>query len=134
MNYAIKLVEGTPKEFILIEGNTVPDGYDVVWSETQWNNYVESVISVIILTPETATQVIDFYDMVIDNYNTFRTALLAIVEGLGEGDEIVGFNTLDATEREFVALNGIGSKAQIDSVLSEPTKQTIDFLTSKQVI
>ena len=76
----------------------------------------------------------EFYDLVIDNYNTFRSYLKALVESFGNGDEVVGFDTLSAAEREFVALNGIGSKAQIDSVLAEPTKQTIDFLNSKQVL
>lgn len=136
--FYIRLQGGLPIErSVAIEADEAPElleGWDEVWTEQEWIDYVLSIPVEEPLTPENATQVSDFYEMHIDNYTAFRNALIAIVEGLGEGDEVQGFNNLNATEREFVALNGVGSKAQIDSVLSEPTKQTIDFLITKQVI
>lgn len=122
---------------VAIEADEAPElleGWDEVWTEQEWIDYVLSIPVEEPLTPETATQVSDFYDMTIDNYDSFRTHLLAIVEALGNGDESVGFDNLNATEREFVALNGIGSASQIASVLSEPTKETLAFLTSKQAL
>lgn len=136
--FYIRLQDGLPIErSIAVQSEIVPEllgGWDAVWSEQEWIDYVLSIPVIEPITPETATQVSDFYDMTIDNYNSFRTHLLAIVEALGEGDEAVGFDTLNATEREFVALNGIGSASQIASVLSEPTKETIAFLTSKYAL
>lgn len=136
--FYIRLQDSLPIErSTAIEAEEAPElleGWDAVWTGQEWIDYVLSIPVIEPVTPENATQVSDFYDMYIDNYTTFRNALIAIVEGLGEGDEEQGFNNLNATEREFVALNGIGSKAQIDSVLSESTKQTIDFLITKQVI
>lgn len=136
--FYIRLQDSLPIErSTAIEAEEAPElleGWDAVWTGQEWIDYVLSIPVIEPVTPENATQVSDFYDMYIDNYTTFRNALIAIVEGLGEGDEEQGFNNLNATEREFVALNGIGSKAQIDSVLSESTKQTIDFLISKQLL
>ena len=134
----IRTQNGIPIERSLpIESEELPtllSGWDEVWTETQWDVYIASIPVQIIITPESATQVSDFYEMAIYNYDAYRTRLKAIVEALGGGDESVGFTTLNATEQEFVALNGIGTKTQIDSVLTEPTKQTIDFLTSKQAL
>lgn len=136
--YLIKLdINGNPYERSqsFDEEPTLEDGWDEVWTQDNWDNYVASIPPPPEpVYPETATQVSDFYDMTIDNYDSFRTHLLAIVEALGNGDESVGFDNLNATEREFVALNGIGSKTQIDSVLDEPTKRTIEFLILKQVL
>lgn len=136
--FYIRLQDGLPIErsvaFASEELPAVAEGWDAVWTEQEWIDYVESIPVVTTVTPETATRISDFYEMHIDSYIDFRTHLLALVETLGEGDEEQGFDNLSAAEQEFVALNGIGSKTQIDSVLSEPTKQTLDFLTNKQVI
>ncbi len=136
--FYIRLQDGLPIErsvaFASEELPELEEGWDAVWTEQEWIEYVESIPMPEPVTPETATQISDFYDMHIDSYIDFRTHLLALVETLGEGSESNGFDNLNAAEQEFVALNSIGSVAQIASVLSEPTKQTIDFLTTKQVI
>lgn len=130
--------EGAPIERSLpIESEEmppVPIGWDAVWTQTEWDEYVASIPIPIEITPETATQISDFYDMPIDDYNYFRSYLLAMVVNLGGGSEEAGFDTLDATEKNFVALNAIGTAFQIASVLSEPSKETIIFFNEKQVL
>ncbi len=110
----------------------VPEGWDEVWTAQQWTDYVNSIPTPDPITPDNATTIADFVDMPIDNYLQYRNALLAIVVALGEGSEEHGFESANATEREFIALNAIGTTAQINSVLTDPSKQSIDFLMTKQ--
>lgn len=110
------------------------DSWEAVWTEAEWNNYVASIPIIEAPSPENSTAISDFYDMVIDNYSAFRESLLNIVLNLGEGNMENGFETLTNTEKEFVALNAIGTKEQIDSVLFEPSVQMLDFLSQKQVL
>lgn len=44
MNFvALKLTNGNPTEFMYIEDNILPEGYDVVWDRVQWLQYISEV-------------------------------------------------------------------------------------------
>jgi len=130
--FYIKLNNGVAYErSVGFESETLPEvvnGWDAVWTLNEWNDYVASIPAPTAPTEDSAASLADFMSLIPSSYQYFRYKLIEFVNASGTEESVFDAATIE--EKIFLALNGVGTVAQIANTLSEPTKETINYLTN----
>lgn len=101
--------------------------YNETWSEEEWQEYAESVPNDP-LTIWNARSIAQFEQLINDgllktDYKDFRINMwTCIVNTLG------GWSALTTAQKEFVALNRLGTKAQRAAALTDEEQQILNYL------
>lgn len=109
-----------------IESETPPpitEPYNEVWTEQEWQDYLNS------LTPPPPPTIDELMTVqTISDYADFRSDLKNAMDSAG------GFDACTTEQKEFLALNLLGTMAQRATVLTDENAQVLQFQLDKGIM